>query len=264
MNEYRDMQSRKTAAILAIGDELLSGRTRDANIHHLAGWLTERGVALKEARIVGDDEDDIVGALNALRARYDYVFTSGGIGPTHDDITVDAIARAFGVQVVEHPKALAMIKAWYDARGKDVTEARRRMARAPEGAELIDNPVSGAPGVRIDNVFVMAGVPKIFNGMLAAVDGAIERGAPLYSCAATAEGLPESELADILREIQAGHDAAIGSYPIEGDEKGLTVIARGGDRKTAEAAIEAVCEAMRARGFEPKMEDRRADPRREM
>ena len=152
----------KTAAILAIGDELLTGRTRDANIHFLGHWLTERGIAMAEARIVGDDKEDIVTALNHLRARYDYVFTSGGIGPTHDDVTADAVAAAFGAKVIEHPRAIAMIKAWYDARGKETTPARRRMARVPEGAELINNPVSGAPGVRIGNVFVMAGVPKYF------------------------------------------------------------------------------------------------------
>lgn len=254
--------ARKTAAILAIGDELLSGRTRDANIHYLAQWLTERGVELKEARIVGDEEQTIAEALNALRARCDYVFTSGGIGPTHDDITVDAIARAFGVGVIEHPRATAMIKAWYERRGKELTPARRRMARVPEGAELIDNSVSGAPGVRIGNVFVMAGVPQIFIGMLGAVDGAIERGAPLHSRAATALGLPESALADQLRDIQSAHGAVIGSYPIEGDEKGLTVIARGEEAAAVDAAIAAVCDAIRTLGFEPVMEDRRGEDAR--
>ena len=142
------MSKQKTAAILAIGDELLSGRTRDANMHYLAGWLTERGGALLEARVVPDDADAIGGALNALRAKYDYVFTSGGIGPTHDDITVDAIAAALGVKVIEHPRAAAMVRAYYGERGIEVTPARLRMARTPEGAELIDNPVSGAPGMR--------------------------------------------------------------------------------------------------------------------
>jgi len=247
---------RKTAAIIAIGDELLSGRTRDANIHYLAQWLTQRGVALKEARIVGDFQENIVAALNHLRARYDYVFTSGGIGPTHDDITAEAVAAAFGVPVVEHPRAIAVIKAWYEARGKETTPARRRMARVPEGAELIDNPVSGAPGVRIENVFVMAGVPKIFQGMLNAIDRVIERGVQIHARAATALGLPESKLADALRDIQVGQKGvAIGSYPIEGDEKGVTVIARSEDEALARAAIEAVREAMRALGFEPKMED---------
>lgn len=249
---------RKTAAILAIGDELLSGRTRDANIHFLSGWLTERGVALREARIVADEVEDIATALNALRVRYDYVFTSGGIGPTHDDITVDAIAAALGVPVINHPKAVALITAWYEARGEEVTEARLRMGRTPEGAELIDNPVSGAPGVRIDNVFVMAGVPRIFQGMLGAIEGEIERGALLHARAATAINLPESKIADQLREIQTAlKGVTLGSYPIDGDEKGVTVIARSENLAAAEAAIDAVCAAMRALGFEPAREDRK-------
>lgn len=255
-----DTQSpgRKTAAILAIGDELLSGRTRDANIYHLAGWLTERGVALRESRIVGDEIDDIAGALNALRVRYDYVFTSGGIGPTHDDITVDAIATALGVPVINHPKAVALITAWYEARGEEVTEARLRMGRTPEGAELIDNPVSGAPGVRIDNIFVMAGVPRIFQGMLGAIEGEIERGALVHARAATAINLPESKIADQLRDIQnALQGVSLGSYPIDGDEKGVTVIARSENVSAAEAAIDAVCAAMRAIGFDPVREDRK-------
>lgn len=249
---------RKTAAILAIGDELLSGRTRDANIHFLSGWLTERGVTLREARIVADEIEDIAGALNALRARYDYVFTSGGIGPTHDDITVDAIATALDVPVINHPKAVALIRAWYEVRGEEVTEARLRMGRTPEGAELIDNPVSGAPGVRIDNVFVMAGVPRIFQGMLGAIEGEIERGALLHARAATAINLPESKVADQLRDIQSAlKGVSLGSYPIDGDEKGVTVIARSENLAAAEAAIDAVCAAMRALGFEPVREDRK-------
>jgi len=247
-----------TAAILAIGDELLSGRTRDANMHYLAGWLTERGVALREARFVGDDLDAIAGALNALRAAYDYVFTSGGIGPTHDDITVDAIAAALGVPVVTNPEAAAMIAAWYEARGEEATEARLRMARMPEGAALIDNPVSGAPGVRVGNIFVMAGVPRIFQGMLNAVEGAIEGGAVIHARAATAPALPESKIADALREIQDGlKDVALGSYPIDGDEKGVTVVARSESPAAAARAIDAVCAAMRALGVEPLREDRK-------
>lgn len=246
----------KTAAILAIGDELLSGRTRDANLHHLAGWLTERGVALKEARFVGDEEPAIVDAANALRARYDYVFTSGGIGPTHDDITADAIAAAFGVPCVEHPQGVAVIEAWYRARGVEVTPARRRMARMPQGAELILNPISGAPGIRIGNVFVMAGVPSIFQGMLAALDNVIERGAPIHARAVTAWKLPESMLAEPLREIQAGfRSVAIGSYPIDGDLRGVTIIVRSEDAGAADAAINKVSAAMRALGFEPQAGD---------
>lgn len=250
--------SRKKAAILAIGDEILSGRTRDANIHFLAGWLTERGVTLAEARIVGDEEADIVDALNELRARYDYVFTSGGIGPTHDDITVDAIAKAFGIAVIEHPTAAAKIRAYYKARELEATPARMRMARTPQGAKLIENPVSGAPGVRIDNVFVMAGVPSIFQAMLGAVESQIERGSLIHAKAATAINLPESMIAAQLGDIQSAlKGVSIGSYPIDGDVKGVTVIARSEDERLAASAIDAVAGAMRALGFDPEMKDRK-------
>lgn len=244
--------TRKTAAILAIGDELLSGRTRDANIHHLAGWLTERAIALKEARIVADDEAAIVEALNVLRARYDYVFTSGGIGPTHDDITYEAVAKAFGRKMAEHPDAIRLIAAWYRSRGEEVTQARRRMALMPEGAELVMNPVTGAPGVKIDNVFVMAGVPGIFQGMLSAIETALERGVFIHSRAVTAMRLPESRLAEQLLAIQTAlKGVSIGSYPIDGDEKGVTIVARSENPATAEAAIASVAAAMRALGAEP-------------
>lgn len=248
----------KTAAILVIGDEILSGRTRDANLHHLAGWLAERGIALKEARVVGDETGEIAAALNALRPCYDYVFTSGGIGPTHDDVTSDAVSAAFGVPCTHHPEAVRLIKAWYAARGEEATEARLRMARMPAGAELIRNPATGAPGVRIGNVFVLAGVPSIFKAMLAAIEGSLEKGAVLHSRAATAENLPESALADELRAIQeAARGVAIGSYPIDGDVKGVTVVARSEDRAAADAAIRAVAAAMRGLGAEPVMEDRK-------
>lgn len=242
----------KTAAILAIGDELLSGRTRDANIHYLAGWLAERAIALKEARIVADDTAAIIEALNALRARHDYVFTSGGIGPTHDDITFDAVAKAFGGKLVEHADALLLIRQWYEARGEEVTAPRRRMALLPDQAELISNPVTGAPGVRIDNVFVMAGVPRIFQGMLNAVETALERGVLIHSRAVTAMLLPESRIAEQLLEIQTAlQGVAIGSYPIDGDEKGVTIVARSESASLAETAIERVAAAMRAAGAEP-------------
>ena len=250
--------TQKTAAILVIGDEILSGRTREANLHVLAGWLTERGVALKEARVVGDEEGAIVAALNALRPHYDYVFTSGGIGPTHDDVTADAVSRAFGVPCTHHPEAVRLIKDWYAARGEETTEARVRMARMPEGAELILNSVSGAPGVRIENVFVLAGVPSIFKAMLGAIEGAIARGPITHARAATAANLPESRLADQLRAIQkAVKGVAIGSYPIDGDIKGVTVVARSENLAAADAAIAAVAAAMRALGYEPAMEDRK-------
>ncbi|GJL92958.1 competence/damage-inducible protein A [Hyphococcus sp.] len=252
------MSTQKTAAVLAIGDELLSGRTRDANMHYLAGWLTTRGVTLMEARIVPDDAGAIGEALNALRARYDYVFTSGGIGPTHDDITVEAIAAALGVPVIEHPEAAARIRKYYAARDIDVTPARMRMARTPQGAKLIPNPVSGAPGVMVENIFVMAGVPRIFEAMLNAVEVEIEHGEVIHSCAATAKNMPESMLADQLRDIQTAlKGVTLGSYPIDGDVKGVTIVARSADEHLAEQTINAVAAAMRALGFEPEMEDRK-------
>lgn len=248
---------RRTAAIVAIGDELLSGRTRDANIHFLAGWLGERAIALKEARIVADDEDAIIGSLNALRVRFDYCFTSGGIGPTHDDITYEAVAKAFNRRVVESPEAIRLLISWYAAKGEDVTAPRRRMAMMPEGAEIILNPVSGAPGVRIENVFVMAGVPSIFQGMLSAIDGVLERGILVHSRAVTAMGLAESRLAGQLFAIQSAFiGVAIGSYPIDGDEKGVTIVVRSEDEAVAEAAIASVNAAIRALGVVPSIGQR--------
>ena len=161
---------RPTAAMLAIGEELLNGRTRDANAHHLAGWLDQRGIDLVEVRIVRDDHDQIVQSVNDLREKADLVFTSGGIGPTHDDITIDAIGAAFDLPVSESEEALQILSDFYAEKGEAVTDARRRMARVPEGAALIPNSVSGAPGVRVGTVYVLAGVPAIFNAMLEAID----------------------------------------------------------------------------------------------
>ena len=251
-----DEPTEKTAAILAIGDELLSGRTRDANIHYLAGRLVERGVPLREARIVPDAPDVIAAALNELRARFSYVFTSGGIGPTHDDLTVDAVALAFGVDVVEDPRALKALEDWYGPRGEEVTPARRRMARMPVGAALIDNAASGAPGARLENVFVMAGVPRIFQAMFGVVEEHIAPGAPLHAFAITAPGLPESALAEQLRAIQSAlKGVSIGSYPIDGDEKGVTVIVRSLNEDAARAAVDSIGAAMRALGVTPREGD---------
>ena len=168
-----------TAAMLVIGDEILSGRTRDSNAHHLAGELTQRGIRLMEVRVVADDQPAIVAAVNALRAAFDNVFTSGGIGPTHDDITADAIAAAFGVAIDHRADAMALLQAHYDRAGLPFTESRKRMARIPEGATLIENPVSVAPGFSLGNVHVMAGVPNIFQAMLQGVLAGLAGGAPL-------------------------------------------------------------------------------------
>ncbi|TPG18859.1 competence/damage-inducible protein A [Sphingomonas koreensis] len=201
-----------TAALVVIGDEILSGRTQDKNIAQLASWLGVQGIRLAEVRVVGDRTEAIVEAVNALRARNDYLFTTGGIGPTHDDITVDAIAAALGVPVVFHPKALAVLEQYYETRG-GLTEARKRMARVPEGASLIENRMSGAPGIRIGNVFVMAGVPHITAGMLDALTGTLEGGAPLVSRTIGC-WVAESEVADLLRDAEHAQDGVtIGSYP---------------------------------------------------
>lgn len=201
-----------TAALLVIGDEILSGRTQDKNVAQVAEWLNRQGIRLEEVRIVPDSERRIAGSVNELRQSYDYLFTTGGIGPTHDDITVDSIATAFGVPVVIHPKARNILEQYYSSRG-GVTDARLRMARVPEGAELIPNPTSGAPGVRMDNVYIMAGVPGIAAAMLAALDGKLQGGRPMISATIGAYAA-ESEVADLLREAEAAHEGvAIGSYP---------------------------------------------------
>ncbi|MFN0218924.1 MAG: competence/damage-inducible protein A [Hyphomicrobium sp.] len=202
-----------TAAILVIGDEILSGRTKDRNIAAIAEHLSAIGIDLREARVVGDDESEIIVALNALRARYDYVFTTGGIGPTHDDITADSVAKAFGVAIALDPGADALLKAYYDARGLDFTPARRRMARIPNGAALIQNVISGAPGFRLGNVIVMAGVPDIMRAMLLAVTPSLQTGAKRH-VATIAVDRPESEIAEIFAAHQRRYpDVAMGSYP---------------------------------------------------
>ena len=223
-----------TAGLLVIGDEILSGRTQDRNIAQVAAWLNLQGIRLAEVRVVPDEMERIGEALNALKVRNDYLFTTGGIGPTHDDITVDAIAAALGVGVTVHPKARAALEVHYASRG-GVTEARLRMARVPEGAELIENRLSGAPGIRLGNLFILAGVPHIAGLMLEALSGQLEGGRPLLSrtigCWA-----PESEVADILRETEKAHEGCqIGSYPFfkEGRVGANFVI-----RSTDEGALE--------------------------
>ena len=201
-----------TAALIVIGDEILSGRTQDKNIAQVAGWLGVQGIRLKEVRVVPDVTEAIADAVNTLRARHDYLFTTGGIGPTHDDITVDSIAEALGVGVVLHPEARASLEGYYEARG-GLTDARLRMARVPEGAELIPNRYTGAPGIRFDNIFIMAGVPQITAGMLDALSGQLEGGLPLLS-ETVGCWIQESEVADLLRETEEAHGSCqIGSYP---------------------------------------------------
>ena len=202
-----------TAAMLVIGDEILSGRTKDRNIGHLADMMTAIGIDLKEVRIVPDEQDEIVAAVNAVRARYTYVFTTGGIGPTHDDITADAISAAFGVPCEYDARAYAMLEANYATRGMEYTEARKRMARMPRGAEHIDNPISLAPGFRIGNVHVMAGVPSIFQAMLDNVVPTLKTGAKLISATVHCP-YGEGTIGGPLGEIQKAHpDTIMGSYP---------------------------------------------------
>ena len=200
-----------TAALLVIGDEILSGRTKDKNIGHIAERLTEVGVDVREVRVVPDIEDDIVAALNALRARYTYVFTTGGIGPTHDDITADAVAKAFGVGIDVDPRARAMLLEYIAE--ADLNPARLRMARVPDGAELVVNTVSKAPGFRIGNVFVMAGVPRIMQAMLEAIIPTLSTNVPMLSATVLANA-KEGDIAAPLGAIAARHpDVSIGSYP---------------------------------------------------
>lgn len=207
-----------TAALIVIGDEILSGRTHDKNIAQVASWLQVQGIRLKEVRVVADDTPAIVEAVNGLRVRNDYLFTTGGIGPTHDDITVDAIAQALQVPVVVHAEAREILETYYETRG-GLTEARLRMARTPEGASLIPNRYTGAPGIRYDNIFIMAGVPSITAGMLDALSGQLEGGAPLLS-ETVGCWVGESEVAELLRQTEKAHETCqIGSYPFWGEGK---------------------------------------------
>jgi len=203
---------RVTAAVLVIGDEILSGRTRDANSHYIAHYLLQIGVETREIRVVPDVEEEIVAAINALRARYDYLFTTGGIGPTHDDITADAVAKAFGVAISEDPRAIALLLE--RIKPENLNEARRRMARIPHGAELVANPISKAPGFWIGNVIVMAGVPAIMQVMLDDVAPKLVHGAAIFSEIVEAPGLPEGAYAEGLTELaKAFPQVSIGSYP---------------------------------------------------
>ncbi|BBD97836.1 competence/damage-inducible protein A [Sphingobium amiense] len=237
------------AALIVIGDEILSGRTQDRNIAQIAAWLNVQGIRLREVRVVPDVTEAIVEAVNSLRVRNDYLFTTGGIGPTHDDITVDAIAAALGVGVVVHPEARAVLERYYETRG-GLTEARLRMARVPEGASLIENRMSGAPGIRHGNIFIMAGVPHITAGMLDALTGTLEGGLPLLS-ATIGCWVAESEVADLLRAVEKAHgDCQIGSYPFFREGRtGANFVVRSTDRAALDACAGALTEALGAGGW---------------
>jgi molybdenum cofactor synthesis domain-containing protein len=232
-----------------IGDEILSGRTQDRNIAQIATWLNVQGIRLAEVRVVPDIEDRIIEAVDALRAAYDYCFTTGGIGPTHDDITVDAVAKALAVPVVVHPDACAILERYYADKG-GLNEGRLRMARVPEGAELIPNYMSGAPGIRIGNLFLMAGVPHITAGMLDALTGTLEGGRPLVSVTVGAFA-PESEVAEMLRQAEAATDGvAIGSYPFFKEGRvGANFVVRSEDEGLAQAVADELAAKLAETGY---------------
>jgi len=246
-----------TAALIIIGNEILSGRTQDANLQYLAKTLNEVGVVLREVRVIPDDEAMIVETVNALRAGYDYVFTTGGIGPTHDDITAASIARAFGRKLIRNPEALALLEAHYANTGRTLNEARLRMANTPEGASLVRNPISTAPGFRIENVFVLAGVPSIMRAMLDGLKGDLAGGAPVLSRAVTS-AVAEGSMAEGLGAIQDKYPALdIGSYPFyrPGGEFGTTIVLRHTDATLLDSAVADVAQLIRDHGGEPAFRD---------
>ncbi len=228
---------RVTAAVLIIGDEILSGRTQDTNLNFIAKYLGTFGIDLAEARVVGDLKDEIIAALNHLRARYDYVITTGGIGPTHDDITADCVAQAFGVALYEHPDIIAMMAARWAG---ELNPARRRMARVPEGGSLVRNPVQGPPGFQIGNVFVLAGVPMIMRGMMEDVGPRMRPGAVVIARTVRVEGAGESMMAEPLEAVAKAHPAlSLGSYPFFGpDGFGSNLVVRGRDEGEVLATVE--------------------------
>lgn len=240
-----------TAGMVVIGDEILSGRTHDKNIAQVAAWLQVQGIRLTEVRVVADDMAAIANAVNALRTTYDYLFTTGGIGPTHDDITIDAVAAALGLPVIVHAEARAILADYYKDKEGGLTEARLRMARAPEGSDLIPNRMSGAPGIRHGNIYMMAGVPGITAQMLDALTGSLEGGAPLLT--ETVGGwIKESEVADLLRRTEKAHEECqIGSYPFFREGKtGANFVVRSTDPEKLSACMVALCDGLTAQGLD--------------
>jgi molybdenum cofactor synthesis domain-containing protein len=239
-----------TAALIVIGDEILSGRTHDRNIAQIASWLQVQGIRLREVRVVPDVLETIAEAVNILRAGHDYLFTTGGIGPTHDDISVDAVALALGVEVVIHPQARAILDAYYAERG-GLTEGRLRMARVPDGADLIPNRMSGAPGIRHGNIYMMAGVPHICAQMLDALTGTLAGGAPLLS--ETVGGhIPESEVYLLLQTVEKAHPGCqIGSYPFFREGRvGANFVIRSTDTDALSSCVDTLCEGLGELGYD--------------
>ncbi len=253
MNEH---DKEVTACLIIIGNEILSGRTKDKNLAYLAGRLNEWGIRLREVRVIPDIEETIAATVNACRPAYDYIFTTGGIGPTHDDITAESVAKAFGVPLIRNKEAVAILEARTRAVGFELNEARLRMANTPEGATLIENPVSGAPGFQIGNVYVMAGVPSIMQAMLDGLRHRLVGGKPMLSLTVGAY-LPEGEIAGGLGEIQGRFpDLDIGSYPFYVEGKyGASLVMRGTDRARLELAAEELRALIRGLGAEPVEED---------
>ena len=254
------MTSIVTAAVILIGDELLSGRTQDTNLRTIAEFLGPLGVEIREARMIPDVHETIVATINELRGAHNYVFTTGGIGPTHDDITADAVAAAFGRSIDVREDALALMRPWYEARGQEVNEGRMRMARIPAGAELIHNPVSAAPGFMIGNVFVMAGIPSVMRGMLQDVGHRIRGGSVVYAHTVRGVGLREGDIADALGALaKARPEVSFGSYPFmrfkgKAMEYGVNLVARCRDPDLIAASLEALIELVKGRGAKPEVD----------
>ena len=251
-----ETDAQPSASALIIGNEILSGRTGDANLRHIAKRLAGHGVRLAEARVAPDDKAAIVSAVNELRAAYDYVFTTGGIGPTHDDITAECVAEAFGVPLIQNPRARAILEAMFRERKIEPNEARLRMANTPEGAVLVENSVSGAPGFRMDNVFVLAGVPAIMQAMLDAALAGIPGGKPMAARTVTAY-LPEGTLAGPLKELQAGYpDIDMGSYPFyQVGRHGSNLVLRGMDAGRLDAAVGELMRIVGELGGDPELRE---------
>ena len=248
MAEHR----RVTSALIVIGNEILSGRTKDANLPYLADQLNRRGIVLAEARVVRDETDAIVAAVNACRAAFDYVFTTGGIGPTHDDITAAAVAAAFGRSLIRHPEAEAMLRDFYSRTGRELTSARLKMADTPEGAILIENRISTAPGFQVENVFVLAGIPSVMQAMFESLADRLEGGAEVLSRTLSAD-IPEGTIAAGLQVLQdAFPELEIGSYPyFQEGRPGASIVVRGVDQDKLDAAIERLRRLMIELGGEP-------------
>ena len=253
------MSEEKTvrAALIIIGNEILSGRTQDANLQHLAKELNSVGVRLSEARVIADDEAMIIGTVNEMRAAYDYVFTTGGIGPTHDDITAECVAKAFGLPLIRHAEAVALMKAHYERTGRELNEARLRMANTPKGAALVKNPISTAPGFRVENVYVLAGVPMVMQAMLENLKSELIGGKTMLS-RAVASYIGEGNMAAGLSALQDKYGALdIGSYPFykAGNRFGTTIVLRHTDADLLESAVQEVAALMTSLGGEPEFQD---------